>query len=54
MKEKNLRILIAIFVAGCLILGLAAKMFGIAGPVIVYGISAGVIYGIICFAFGLY
>ena len=37
-----------------LILGLAAKMFVIAGPVIVYGISAGVIYGIICFAFGLY
>ena len=37
-----------------LILGLGAKMFVIAGPVIVYGISAGVIYGIICFAFGLY
>ena len=30
-----------------MILGTAAKMFTIAGPVIVYGISAGVIYGLI-------
>ena len=29
------------------ILGVGAKMFTIAGPVIVYGLSAGVIYGII-------
>ena len=29
------------------ILGVGAKMFSIAGPVIVYGISAGVVYGII-------
>ena len=29
------------------VLGLGAKMFVIAGPVIVYGISASVIYGII-------
>lgn len=29
------------------VLGLAAKMFIIAGPVIVYGVSASVIYGII-------
>lgn len=29
------------------ILGLGAKMFSIAGPVIVYGISASVLYGII-------
>ena len=29
------------------ILGVGAKMFTIAGPVIVYGISAGVIYGLI-------
>lgn len=29
------------------ILGLGAKMFSIAGPVIVYGISASVIYGIL-------
>ena len=29
------------------ILGVGAKMFTIAGPVIVYGISAGVVYGII-------
>ena len=29
------------------ILGVGAKMFTIAGPVIVYGISASVIYGVI-------
>lgn len=29
------------------ILGMAAKLFTIAGPVIVYGISAGVVYGLI-------
>ena len=29
------------------ILGVGAKMFTIAGPVIVYGISASVVYGII-------
>lgn len=29
------------------VLGLGANMFKIAGPVIVYGVSAGVIYGII-------
>jgi stage V sporulation protein AC len=29
------------------ILGVGAKMFTIAGPVIVYGLSAGVLYGII-------
>ena len=29
------------------VLGLAAKMFAVAGPVIVYGVSASVIYGII-------
>lgn len=29
------------------ILGTAAKMFTIAGPVIVYGISAGVVYGLV-------
>ena len=29
------------------ILGVGAKIFGIAGPVILYGISAGVIYGVI-------
>ena len=31
------------------ILGVGAKMFTIAGPVLVYGISASVIYGIIYF-----
>ena len=30
-----------------MVLGLGAKMFIIAGPVIVYGISASVIYGVI-------
>ena len=34
------------------ILGLGAKMFIIAGPVIVYGTLAGVIYGIILAIFG--
>ena len=29
------------------VLGVAAKMFTIAGPVIVYGISAGVVYGFV-------
>ena len=32
------------------ITGMAAKMFTIAGPVIVYGLLAGVIYGVICAA----
>lgn len=30
-----------------LVLGTAAKMFTIAGPVIVYGVSASVVYGLI-------
>ena len=29
------------------ILGVGAKMFTIAGPVIVYGVSASVVYGIV-------
>ena len=29
------------------ILGVGAKMFTIAGPVILYGISAGVVYGVV-------
>ena len=32
------------------ILGVGAKMFTIAGPVIVYGIAAGVVYGVIYWA----
>lgn len=36
------------------VMGLGAKMFIIAGPVIVYGISAGVAYGIIIYLFRLY
>ena len=30
-----------------MILGTAAKMFTIAGPVIVYGVSASVVYGVV-------
>lgn len=37
-----------------LILGVGAKMFTIAGPVIVYGTVASVIYGIILYVFKLY
>ena len=36
------------------VLGLGAKMFVIAGPVIVYGISASVIYGIVYYIIGLF
>lgn len=36
-----------------IITGMAAKIFTIAGPVIVFGISASVIYGIILLLFGL-
>ena len=36
-----------------IIAGTAAKMFTIAGPVIVYGTLAGVVYGVILMAFGL-
>ena len=32
------------------ILGLGAKMFTIAGPILVYGISASAIYGVIYWA----
>ena len=36
------------------VLGLGAKMFIIAGPVIVYGISATIVYGIIYYIIGLF
>ncbi len=36
------------------ILGLGAKLFAIAGPVIVYGVTAGIIYGLAIFLFKLY
>ena len=36
------------------ILGVGAKMFTIAGPVIVYGISASVVYGLIYWIFSLF
>ncbi len=35
------------------ILGVGAKIFTVAGPVIVYGISAGVVYGVIYWLIGL-
>ena len=35
-----------------LVLGLGAKMFIIAGPVIVYGVTAAIIYGLILFLTG--
>ena len=37
-----------------LILGLAAKMFLIAGPVIVYGTTASILYGLVIYLFRLY
>ncbi len=37
-----------------MVLGVGAKMFLIAGPVIVYGVAAGVVYGIVIWLFGLY
>jgi stage V sporulation protein AC len=36
------------------ILGLGAKMFTIAGPVLVFGISASVLYGLVLWIFRLY
>ena len=36
------------------ILGLGAKMFVIAGPVIVYGITASVVYGLIYYIIGVF
>ena len=36
-----------------LVLGLAAKMFVIAGPVLVYGITASVVYGLILYGLSL-
>ncbi len=37
-----------------LVMGLGAKMFTIAGPVIVYGLTAGIAYGVIVYLFGLF
>lgn len=36
------------------VLGLGAKMFVIAGPVIVYGLTASVLYGLIYYVIGLF
>ena len=37
-----------------LVLGLAAKMFLIAGPVLVYGTAASVAYGVLVWLWGLF
>lgn len=37
-----------------LILGLGVKMFSIAGPVIVYGVAASVVYGLVLYVFQLF
>ena len=37
-----------------IVTGTAVGMFSIAGPVIVFGISASVVYGLAIYAFGLY
>lgn len=36
------------------VLGLGAKMFTIAGPVLVFGVTASVIYGLILYIVGLF
>ena len=36
-----------------IVTGMAAKMFVISGPVIVFGIAASVVYGIVLVLFGL-
>lgn len=42
------------FKAEGMVLGLAAKMFSVAGPVIVYGITSGVVAGIIYYVMSLF
>jgi stage V sporulation protein AC len=37
-----------------IVTGTAVGMFSIAGPVIVFGVAASVVYGVIIYAFGLY
>ena len=37
-----------------LVLGLGAKMFTIAGPVLVYGITTSIAYGIVLFVLSLF
>ena len=36
------------------VMGIGVKMFSIAGPVLVFGISASVLYGVILYLFGLF
>lgn len=53
-------IILRVFVGLCLtqaegfILGVGAKMFTIAGPVIVYGLAASVVYGVIYWIYTLF
>ena len=42
------------FKAEGFVTGVGAKIFAIAGPVLVYGISASILYGVIVFIFKLY
>lgn len=42
------------FKAEGFVVGVGAKIFTIAGPVLVYGISASILYGVIAFIFKLY
>ena len=42
------------FKAEGFVTGVGAKVFAIAGPVLVYGISASILYGVIVFIFKLY
>lgn len=35
-------------------MGIGAKMFSIAGPVIVFGLTAGVVYGLVLSVFRLF
>ena len=42
------------FHAEGLVLGTAANMFRLAGPVIVFGCGSAALYGLIIFIFGLY
>lgn len=37
-----------------LVLGLGARMFGVAGPVLVFGLSASVVYGLVLWVIGLF
>ena len=46
--------LIVMMYFGGVVMGIGAKMFTIAGPVLVYGTCASIIYGLILFLFKMY